>query len=154
MPPKDDLGSPGPSKPNKLLRHMKTIFEKTEDYSNFRLNITASFRLRSDRFQGGDILLRMKIRELHKSSTILATDILLGVYNALDQLIEKLKSEFDDSEKRMVFIDVQSLAFTVPLFLGSFDLHNEQSLADLTMQSLAKILQSFQTLSCKCWIRV
>ena len=46
----------------------------------------------------------------------------------------------------MVFIDVQSLAFTVPLFLGSSDLHNEQSLADLTMQNLAKILQSFQSL--------
>ena len=90
MPPKDDLGSPGPSKPNRLLRHMKTISEKTEDYSNFRLNITASFRLRSDRFQGGDILLRMKIRELHKSSTIFATDILLGVYNALDHLLKNL----------------------------------------------------------------
>ena len=47
----------------------------------------------------------------------------------------------------MIFIEVGSQAFTVPLYLGSFMLHDaDQSLADLTMQSLAKILQSFQTL--------
>ena len=80
---------------------------------------------------------------------------ILGIGEFLDDLVpftghlwegDELVERFDDSEKRMVFIDVQSLAFTVPLFLGSFDLHNEQSLADLTMQTLAKILQSFQSL--------
>ena len=118
---------PGTSKSSKGLMHMKKFFERTEDFSNFRLHVNAGFRMKSDRFRGGDILLKMKVQELPNHPEVLAEDILLGVYHSLDDLIEKLKSEFDDSERRMIFIDDQNQAFTVPLLLGSFMLHNQQN---------------------------
>ena len=90
----------------------------------------------------------MKVQQLPDSSENMAEDILLSVYYSLDEIIERLKTIYDSSERRMIFIDVQSRTFAVPLYLGSFMLHEgDQSLADLTMQALAKILQSYQTLS-------
>ena len=85
----------------------------------------------------------MKVQQLPNSSEVMAEDILLSVYYSLDEVIERLKTIYDSSERRMIFIDVQSKAFAVPLYLGSFMLHEgDQSLADLTMQALAKKLVS------------
>ena len=56
MASKDNINKPGPSTNDKGLNHLKSIFQKTEDFSNFRLSTSAGFRVKSDRFRGGDIL--------------------------------------------------------------------------------------------------
>ena len=143
------------------LENIKNRFERILEFDHFRLNVSARYRLRSKIHGGGDVVVVIKI-EPKESDNPLCEAILLGEEQALDDFFQVLREEYDQSEKRMVFVSVFSQSFqNGPLFMGRNDLHPEkskdkkenqyaendvESIANKTMQSLAAILQSYQSL--------
>ena len=72
-------------------------------------------------------------------------DVMLGIHLGLEEFIERLQSECDLSMEQMIYVEVHSPTFPIPLRLGSYELHGDIDVADLTMTHLGKILQSYQS---------
>ena len=112
-------------------------------YNRFTLHTVARYRSRSDKFQGGDILLVAKVTENDADLPLMAEDVILGIQRALEELVEDLNEEYDQMMEQMIYMEVHSATFPVPQRLGSFELHGKLDVVDLTMTNLSKVLQSY-----------
>ena len=75
---------------------------------------------------GGDVVVTMAVEPKESNPDALTGLLLIGIEQALYDFIQSLKEEFDDSEKRMIFVSVYSQAFIQgPLFLGLQNLHED-----------------------------
>lgn len=129
------------------LDRLKERYERVLSFDDFFLNISVRYRLRSDRFRGGDILVTMKLESKPSRPNIMTTACLYAVEKALDDFFNSLREEYDSSEQRLIFISVHSPAFTSDMYLGWNELYCDYSIANNLMQSLALTLQSFQSLT-------
>ena len=68
----------------------------------------------------------------------MAMDVMLGIHLALDELIEMLQSEYVRSMARMLYVEVHSTTFPIPLRLGTYKLQGDIYMADLAMTHLAR----------------
>ena len=80
------------------------------------------------------------IRPFH---VVTAEHIIVGIQEALEELVEDLKDKYDAGMARMIYMEVHSAVFPIPLRLGTFELHDELNVIDLLMTNLAKVLQSY-----------
>ena len=93
----------GPSKkPEEELERVQKLFEKSEDYSRFKLHTVAGYRNKSDRFQGGDFLLVTRVEERAKGQAVMVKVVTVRNHLGLDQLIERLKKEYDPSNNQVI----------------------------------------------------
>ena len=91
----------------------------------------------------------MVVEKKDDSPETLTEAVLVGIERALSDFIESLKETYDNSEDRMIFVGVYSVAFLQgPLYLGALNLHKDEkdSIANKTLQSLGAILTSYQGL--------
>ena len=91
----------------------------------------------------------MVVEKKEDSPDTLTGSLLLALEKSLDDFIQSLKKEYDNTEDRMIFVSVYSDSFHKgPLYLGKLNLHDEDkdSISNKTMQSLGAILTSYQGL--------
>ena len=87
----------GPSKkPEEELERVQKLFEKSEDYSRFKLHTVAGYRNKSD------ILLVTRVEERAKGQAVMVKVVTVRNHLGLDQLIERLKKEYDPSNNQVI----------------------------------------------------
>ena len=93
------------------LASIKSRYERVLVFNDFRLNVTARYRLRSRVHDGGDIVVIFKLEPNKSSKDGLCEAVLLALEQALNDFIESLKKDYDKSEDRMIFVSVYSEVF-------------------------------------------
>ena len=103
------------------LADIKSRYERVLVYNDFRLNITARYRMRSTNHDSGDIVVVFKFEPNESSKDGLCEAVLLALEQALDEFLESLKKDYDQSEDRMIFVSVYSEAFiNGALYMGEY----------------------------------
>ena len=93
------------------LASIKSRYERVLVFKDFRLNVTARYRLRSRIHAGGDIVIVFKLEPNESSKDGLCQGVLVALEEVLNDFIESLKKDYDKREDRMIFVSVYSEAF-------------------------------------------
>ena len=68
-------------------------FERSQEYDHFTLHTRVGYRNRSDKYQGGDVLLSAKVTTNDDDDVVTAAHVIVGIQEALEELVEDLKEE-------------------------------------------------------------
>ena len=101
----------------------KRTFEASTSTPTLKASITVRRRRRAVRHVAQDLLFSITFDQSDAGNVPVLT-CLIGVHQILVSLVEKLKTYFDDKQRRLVFFSVTVVEMTSPIHSGGQDLHN------------------------------
>ena len=115
----------GPSNIDKEdLDSAKTAFESVSSTPTLKATITVRRRKRETRHVAQDLLFSI-IFSQSDSGNIPVLTTLIGVHGIVLTLVQKLKTYFDDQQRRLVFFSANVDQMTSAIHSGGSDLHGE-----------------------------